>query len=42
MPYLLDTNMVSDLVRNPQGKGAARIARAGEEFQCNAQGIERR
>ena len=26
MRYLLDTNMVSDLVRNPQGRVAARIA----------------
>jgi tRNA(fMet)-specific endonuclease VapC len=31
MPYLLDTNMVSDLVRHPQGKVAARIAHVGEE-----------
>lgn len=28
--YLLDTNIVSDLVRNPQGKAAARIAAVGE------------
>ena len=28
--YLLDTNIVSDLVRNPQGKIAARIAAVGE------------
>jgi tRNA(fMet)-specific endonuclease VapC len=28
--YLLDTNIVSDLVRNPQGRVAARIAEAGE------------
>jgi tRNA(fMet)-specific endonuclease VapC len=31
MPYLLDTSMISDLVRNPQGKVAARIAQVGEE-----------
>ena len=30
MPFLLDTNIVSDLVRNPQGKCAARIAAVGE------------
>lgn len=28
--YLLDTNIVSDLVRNPQGRIAARIAAVGE------------
>ena len=36
MRYLLDTNMVSDLVRNPQGKVAARIARVGEESLCTS------
>jgi tRNA(fMet)-specific endonuclease VapC len=36
MPYLLDTNMISDLVRNPQGKVAARIALAGEESVCTS------
>lgn len=30
MRYLLDTNIVSDLVRNPQGVIAARIAKLGE------------
>jgi tRNA(fMet)-specific endonuclease VapC len=30
MPYLLDTNMVSDLVRNPQGAIAERIKSVGE------------
>lgn len=29
--YLLDTNIVSDLVRNPQGSVAARIADVGED-----------
>jgi tRNA(fMet)-specific endonuclease VapC len=28
--FLLDTNIVSDLVRNPQGRAAARIASIGE------------
>lgn len=28
--YLLDTNIVSDLVRNPQGKAARRIADIGD------------
>ncbi len=36
MRYLLDTNMVSDLVRNPQGKVAARIAHVGEESVCTS------
>ncbi len=31
MQYLLDTNIVSDLVRNPQGVVAARIAKLGED-----------
>jgi tRNA(fMet)-specific endonuclease VapC len=30
MRYLLDTNIVSDLVRNPQGKIAQRIRKVGE------------
>jgi tRNA(fMet)-specific endonuclease VapC len=30
MPYLLDTNIVSDLVRNPQGPVTQRIRTAGE------------
>jgi tRNA(fMet)-specific endonuclease VapC len=34
--YLLDTNIVSDLVRNPQGKAAQRIAAAGEENICTS------
>jgi tRNA(fMet)-specific endonuclease VapC len=31
MRYLLDTNIVSDLVRNPQGTIAARIVKLGED-----------
>ena len=31
MPYLLDTNIVSDLVHHPQGRVAARIAQSGDE-----------
>jgi tRNA(fMet)-specific endonuclease VapC len=30
--FLLDTNIVSDLVRNPSGRAAARIAKVGEEL----------
>jgi tRNA(fMet)-specific endonuclease VapC len=29
--YLLDTNIVYDLVRNPQGRAAAKIAEVGED-----------
>lgn len=29
--FLLDTNIVSDLVRNPRGRAAARVAQVGEE-----------
>ena len=28
--YMLDTNVISDLIRNPQGKAAKRIAKVGE------------
>ena len=31
MPYLLDTNTVSDLVRHPNGRARARIAQVGED-----------
>ena len=31
MAYLLDTNIVSDLIRNPGGRAAARFEAAGEE-----------
>lgn len=34
--YLLDTNIVSDLVRNPQGRIARRIARFGAEAICTS------
>ncbi len=34
--YLLDTNIVSDLVREPQGAVAKRIARVGEERVCTS------
>lgn len=36
MRYLLDTNIVSDLVRNPQGKVADRIIRVGETKVCTS------
>jgi len=36
LAYLLDTNILSDLVRNPQGVVAARIARAGENSVCTS------
>ncbi len=34
--YLLDTNILSDLVRQPQGVVARRIAEAGEETICTS------
>jgi tRNA(fMet)-specific endonuclease VapC len=36
MRYLLDTNIVSDLVRNPQGKVAERIRKVGESQVCTS------
>jgi tRNA(fMet)-specific endonuclease VapC len=33
---MLDTNVISDLIRNPQGKAAARIAAAGENNLCTS------
>lgn len=36
MRYLLDTNIISDLVRNPQGKVAQHIRRVGEAHVCTS------
>ncbi|MEW6676410.1 MAG: type II toxin-antitoxin system VapC family toxin [Pseudomonadota bacterium] len=36
MPYLLDTNILSDLVKRPQGAVAAHIARVGEAEVCTS------
>ena len=36
MRYLLDTNMVSDLVRNPQGPVAEHIRKVGEAQVCTS------
>jgi len=36
MRYLLDTNIVSDLIRNPQGKIAQRIRKIGESRVCTS------
>jgi tRNA(fMet)-specific endonuclease VapC len=36
MRYLLDTNIVSDLVRNPQGRAAEHISRVGEAQVCTS------
>jgi tRNA(fMet)-specific endonuclease VapC len=36
MRYLLDTNIVSDLVRNPQGKVAQHIFKVGEKQVCTS------
>jgi tRNA(fMet)-specific endonuclease VapC len=32
--YMLDTNIVSDLIRNPAGKAAAKIRKLGDERLC--------
>jgi tRNA(fMet)-specific endonuclease VapC len=34
--YMLDTNIISDLVKNPQGKAAQRIATVGEGNICTS------
>ena len=36
LAYLLDTNILSDLVRNPQGVVAAQITKAGERTVCTS------
>lgn len=36
MRFLLDTNVLSDLVRHPQGRVAARIAEVGETSVCTS------
>ena len=34
--YMLDTNVISDLMKNPRGKAAKRIARIGEGNICTS------
>ena len=34
--YMLDTNIISDLIRNPQGNVAKRIAKLGEDNVCTS------
>ena len=34
--YLLDTNIISDLIRSPRGRAAKRIARVGEDKICTS------
>lgn len=34
--YMLDTNIISDLIRNPQGKVAKKIAAVGEKNICTS------
>jgi tRNA(fMet)-specific endonuclease VapC len=36
MRYLLDTNVVSDLIRNPQGRVAKHIRKVGETQVCTS------
>jgi predicted nucleic acid-binding protein len=39
--YLLDTNIISDLVRHPQGLVFQRIATVGEDMTANTREFER-
>ena len=34
--YMLDTNIISDLIRNPQGKAAKQIAKVGDDTICTS------
>jgi tRNA(fMet)-specific endonuclease VapC len=34
--YMLDTNIISDLIRNPRGRAAKRIAKVGEDNICTS------
>lgn len=34
--YMLDTNIISDLVRNPQGRSAKRVAKLDEQTLCTS------
>ena len=34
--YMLDTNIISDLIRNPKGKAAKRIAKVGDDAICTS------
>jgi tRNA(fMet)-specific endonuclease VapC len=34
--FMLDTNIISDLIKNPKGKAAKRIARVGEDNICTS------
>src|SRR5262245_15930860 len=36
MRYMLDTNIISDLVRHPQGRAAKWIAKVGDENVCTS------
>lgn len=36
MRFLLDTNVVSDLVRDPRGRAATHVARVGEKQVCTS------
>jgi tRNA(fMet)-specific endonuclease VapC len=33
---MLDTNIISDLIRNPKGKAAKQVARVGEDAICTS------
>ena len=34
--YMLDTDIIFDLIKNPQGRAAKKITKAGEESVCTS------
>ncbi|MBN9550828.1 MAG: type II toxin-antitoxin system VapC family toxin [Alphaproteobacteria bacterium] len=36
MRFMLDTNIISDMIRNPAGKAAGAVQRAGEDAVCTS------
>jgi tRNA(fMet)-specific endonuclease VapC len=34
--YMLDTNIISDLIRNPKGRAAKRVAKVGDDAICTS------
>src|SRR5215470_11297093 len=36
MRYMLDTNIISDLIKNPHGRAANRIAKVGDDNICTS------
>ncbi|TJW27208.1 MAG: type II toxin-antitoxin system VapC family toxin, partial [Mesorhizobium sp.] len=36
MRFMLDTNIISDMIRNPAGRAASAILRVGEDAVCTS------